>query len=122
MSLHRTLFICLSAVLFLVKAKDNRLKLKDARTKHADDLSINPHAMEDHITTAVTQLTTAKVNINLSKGAIPIIINIILKIGGITKMSLSICFNQQFHTKPSILRSARVFLGRPWFCQFPALT
>ena len=41
--------------------------------------------MEDHKTTAVPQITTAAVNINLSKGAIPIIISIILKIGGITK-------------------------------------
>ena len=27
-----------------------------------------------------------------------------------------------FWVKYSLLRSARVFLGRPWFCQFPALT
>lgn len=100
-SLHCPLCTCLAAVLFLVKAKDNRLKLEDATTRHADDLSMNPHAMKDHNTTAVPQLTTATVNINLSKGAIPIIINIILKIGGIIETSLCICFGPNSRTKPS---------------------
>lgn len=84
-SFHCTLSICLSPALFLETAKENRLKLEynTMTTRKADDFSITPHVITAHKTAAVPQLTTNVVKISLNRGAIPRIMNIIFRIGGI---------------------------------------